>query len=388
MLSIAALAGEAAWGLASEVVRLGDGSWIAVQLDAPAYHAGQVLSGKVIAAINSPVVCDDVSVVVQLEEATYWDAETSRTVWEDAPAGHAGHAAHNSHAPGQAPPPRVSRVVWEHAARQYRGTLFREVVRVAALTSVLPPGMWQWPFSYAIPPGAPGVVKFRRSEEAGDPAWRAMGRRKETRAEVSFSIAAVLQCRGVFSSQLRSSQEIVVNPFFDWSKMAPARASTAGAVVVCCCFNKGPVLLNSTCDKSAYQAGEVVQVSANIQNDSTYAFRRMTSKLIRTIVISDGAGGAHRIVDRICAASYEGVPAKSAVVREMPLTLESPSGFLPSIQAPHVQVQYTFVCECDVPYAPDISCSMPMTIYQPAPAVSSFAAAFGGAVPANAQAFV
>jgi hypothetical protein len=286
MMSIGSMLGETMWQLSNSVVRMNDGSWIAVQLDAPSFTAGQVLTGKVVAAIMTPVVCDDVSVIVELEEATYWDAESSHVI-------HEGHGDH-----------RHSRTIWTHTAHQHRGVLFREVVRVAALPSLLPAGMWQYPFSYQIPPQVPGVVKFRKAQGSRDPNWG--GRMLETRAEVNFCLRAVLSCRGVFSNELRSSQEIVVDPLFDYAKMQPAHAAAAGAVVVCCCFNKGALTLNSACDKSAYQGGEVMKVCANVKNDSTVALRKLSSKLVRTVLISDGAGGATRMTDVIARADYEG----------------------------------------------------------------------------------
>lgn len=234
----------------------------------------------------------------------------------------------------------------------------------------------------------PGVVKFRRTEDPQDPHWRSMGRKKEYRAEVAFTMKAMLQCRGVFSNDLRSSQELVVNAAFDWNKMQPQKASTAGAVVVCCCLNKGNVVLNTSYDKAAYQAGETMHVTANIQNDSTVAVRAMVSKLQRIIMLRDGSGHSHRIVDTMCTARFEGVPAKSAAVRDMPLQLMSATGFLPSINSPHLTISYTFSCVCDVPWAFDIVTDTPVLVYQPAPTVSTFAAAFGGQVPPAAVAFM
>ena len=366
MLSIAALAGEVAWGMANQVIRMGDGSWIAIQMDAPAFTAGSQMAGKVVASIVNPVVCDDVSVLIELEENVYWDAEWSTTVTE-------GEGEH-----------RRSRTIWHHENRGFRGTLFRDVIRVAALgSSMLPPGLWQYPFIYNIPPGAPGVMKFRKLEDFRDPAARQLGRQKETRAEVNFRVSAQLCARGVFSQALRSEQELVVNPLFDYSKMSPQKAAKTGNVLLCCCIPRGTVTLNTACDKAAYQAGETMRVTAQVQNASHSAVRRMVAKLKRAIALRDAAGHVLRMEDVLCQASFEGVAPQSAGERDMPLTLMAPAGFLPSISTPHVTVSYWFTCEADIAYAFDIVCSMPVTIYTPAPAMSSFAAAFGGQVPAG-----
>lgn len=65
--------------LLSPSPQLGDGSFIAVQTDKPSYHAGEMMTGKIVAQINSPVVCDEVSLKVRLKEKVEWDDETSRT---------------------------------------------------------------------------------------------------------------------------------------------------------------------------------------------------------------------------------------------------------------------------------------------------------------------
>lgn len=336
MLSIGALLGEASWAMSNQVLRLHDGSWVAVKTDANSYVAGQVITGQVIASIMNPVVCDNVSVIIELEENVYWEAESSHTYSE-------GTGEH-----------RKTRTVWEHYVRSFLGTVFRDVVRVAALPSILPPGLWQYGFTYAIPPSVPGVVKFRRMEASGDPSWRQMGRQREVRAEVNFVLKAVLQQRGVFMNELRSAQELTVNPFFDWAKMQPARASAAGRVLTCCCIPRGSVILNSTHDKAAYQCGETMNASVHVQNDSSVAMRKMSSKLVRTVILSDATGATHRVTDVLCRADFPGLEQKATAERAMPLTLASPSGFLPTIAAPHVKVFYEFVVTMDIPWAPDV----------------------------------
>ncbi len=76
-MAIAAIAGEEAWAFASNLIKLGDGSWIAVQLDKPAYFAGEVLSGRVNAQIHSPVVCDCVALKIRVKEKVQFDEEAS-----------------------------------------------------------------------------------------------------------------------------------------------------------------------------------------------------------------------------------------------------------------------------------------------------------------------
>lgn len=75
----AAAAGEAAWAMASNLISMADGSTILVQLDKPSYNAGETMTGRVIAYVCSPVVCDEVAVKVRLKSKTEWDAEVAHT---------------------------------------------------------------------------------------------------------------------------------------------------------------------------------------------------------------------------------------------------------------------------------------------------------------------
>lgn len=69
-LSMLAIAGEEAWSFASNLLKLGDGSFIAVSLDKPSYNAGETMTGKVVAQIMSPVVCDEVALKVRLASSS------------------------------------------------------------------------------------------------------------------------------------------------------------------------------------------------------------------------------------------------------------------------------------------------------------------------------
>lgn len=66
----------------SNLIKLGDGSWITVQTDKPSYYAGETITGKVVAHIMSPVKCDRVAVKVCAKEKVHWHDEIARTEWE------------------------------------------------------------------------------------------------------------------------------------------------------------------------------------------------------------------------------------------------------------------------------------------------------------------
>lgn len=366
----AAAAGEAAWAMASNLISMADGSTILVQLDKPSYNAGETMTGRVIAYVCSPVVCDEVAVKVRLKSKTEWDAEVAHTRYE-------GEGEE-----------RKAIVTYTHEEKKGKHTVFKDKIVVSKVDHMLPPGTYAYPFSYTIPSYVPGVSKFKRKQMAHDPEWKKEGREIEHKATLVFTVKACLQTAGMFSRELKSRQEITVNPFFDWSKMQPARASNSGQVLICCCIDKGKVTLTSTHDKAAYQAGETALCQAIINNESTVNITNMVAKLTRSIQMSDGKGAMKSWYDVMATATFQGVPEKSTATRDMPLRLSSSLGpLLPSIDSPHLKISYKFEAECSIPWAPDIEAHLPLVIYQPSPPVSGMAA-FTQALPPAVMAYV
>lgn len=331
MATIAAIAGEMAWQMASNLISMSDGSTILVQLDKASYNAGEVMSGRVIAYICSPTVCDQVAVKLRLKSKVEWDAEVAHTHYE-----------------GEGEQRRAI-TTYEHLEKKGKHTVFKDTVVVSHIDHMLPPGTYSYPFTYRIPDSVPGVSKFKRQQAASDPEWRKEGRMLEHKAQLVFTVKACLQTAGAFSKELKSRQEITVNPFFDWSRMQPTRASNSGQVIVCCCFNKGSVTLTTTHDKAAYQAGETALCQAVVQNNSTVNITNMVAKLTRSILMSDGKGANRSWYDVMATAVFAGVPEKSTQTRDMPLKLLSSAGpLLPSINSPFLKISYKFEAECSV----------------------------------------
>ena len=85
--------------------------------------------------------------------------------------------------------------------------------------------------------------------------------------------------------------------------MAPLHHENSGEVRVCCCFARGVVKLSCDFDKSAYAAGETVQVRARIQNDSKENVKAMKVRLVRFITLRDSAGQSFEISDVVANAA-------------------------------------------------------------------------------------
>ena len=279
------------------------------------YYAGETITGKVIASLMSPRQAQQVVVKVSGKETVEWDDERTETVFE-------GEGEQ-----------RKSRTVHHHHERRAKHKLFKDLIIVSAVNHILPPGVWEYPFSYTLRRDAPGCVKYHSSTQSADPHWRQQGRQNHVKvlarargvccdratrvpcshtalaptpvtprqsdegplrraspppccphtalvptpptpspphlqAKIVYSFKAAMQNGQVFSRDIKGSQEVVVNSFFDWSKMHPAHAERAGNVWLCCCIPRGKVTVSADFDKSAYAGGETALIKAVIDNES------------------------------------------------------------------------------------------------------------------------
>ena len=359
------LIGEAAMGMQNNLVRSFDGSFVAIQTDKGAYYAGDTMMGFVVAQLNSPRQVDRVLVRVTCTEETMWDQEIAR-----------------SHTEGEGDKKRTV-TVYEHREHFGREAVLSALVVVSAQPMLLGAGQYKYPFSFTFDRALPGCARYSRTTNASDPHWQREGRQLRARGEIVYRLEAVYDIAGVFAADLTCSQMLTVNQFFDWSKMQPLRAEASGEVRLCCCIPRGAVTLSCDFDKSAYAAGETVQVRARIRNDSKENVKAMKVKLVRFISLRDNAGQSHEISDVVARATYPGVEKLSAAERDLPLPLRNDNGaLLPGTSGRKFGCRYEFAVDCDLFCAPDIRVAMRPNIYSPAPATWG-RAALGVAVPAG-----
>lgn len=276
-----------------------------------------------------------------------------------------------------------TREVFEHHTHKSKDKFFKQVITISQVGHVLPPGEWAYPFSYNLPKDFPGIVKYRKTSKARDPHHHDP---LVSEASVVFKLKACLETHGKFSRDLKSRQELTVNPYFDWATLQPQAVTKKGEVYWCCCFPQGEVTLDCRFDRGAYAGGETAQIAARIKNDSACDVAHMKVKLMRFITLSDGKGHTHRYTDCLAESKYDGVVKKSEAGRHLPLPLKMSGGqgFLSSIKTRNVEVRYQIEVECDISMAFDIEAHLPVTIYQPAPAVNPVMAMFPGGMPAFA----
>ena len=205
---------------------------------------------QVVAHIMSQKQADRVVVKVSGKEVVEWDDERMETIFE-----------------GEGDQ-RKSRTIYHHHEHKAKHKMFKDVIIVSQLAHMLPPGTWEYPFSYQLRPDLPGCVKYKTHTQSNDPEWRRMGRHNDVKAKIVYSFKAAIQNGSVFARDIKGCQEVVVNGFFDWNKLRPAHAEKAGNVYLCCCIPRGKVTVIADFDKSAYAAGETAQIKAVIHNES------------------------------------------------------------------------------------------------------------------------
>jgi len=189
---------------------------VGVQTDKGSYTAGEVIQGCVVLQNNSQRPVDRVMIKISVKEKVHWDEEISRT---------------QSSGEG---PDRKTWTEYSHHRRVGKTTHLKELVCVSQVPHLLAPGSYSYPFQYILRPDLPGSARFFKKQEASDPAWRGNGRQLETSCEITFKIKAFVAVNDVFSRDIRSEQEIVVNPAFSWSSMNPAFGEKRGQVLFCC----------------------------------------------------------------------------------------------------------------------------------------------------------
>jgi len=121
-----------------------------------------------------------------------------------------------------------------HQRRFGKTTHLKELVCVSQISHVLQPGAYSYPFQYVLRADLPGTARFSRRVDAQDPQWRGSGRQLETHCELTFKVKAFVSVNDVFSRDIRSEQEIPLNPTFNWSSMNPAFGEKKGQVLFCC----------------------------------------------------------------------------------------------------------------------------------------------------------
>jgi len=353
---------------------------LAITTDKGYYVSGEMITGTIYAQIFNPISCRAIVVQCVGYEKTEWNERRTR----------------NEQKPGTNPPEYEV----HHEIHRHRGkkTFFNVTVPVYNLMNgTLMPGTYTWPFQYQLPDGIPGSFYERRELGHIEPNTRFFDdnfygesfydsddeldykgprngferryERPDLHAVVHYKLKATIDVNGMFIPNLHAKQALVVNPRLAVN-LAAQTATKSTDVTVCCCIKKGTATLQCAFDKNAYTAGEVAQINADINNQSTKELR-MAVKLYRTLRLQNNTGYAK--VERIAVneADYPGAPPLEHCQRNMPLPLSSPQ-IKPTTQGQFVSCTYEYGVVGKVSWGTDIHINLPVQIYAPQPPPGTF----------------
>lgn len=333
-----------------------------IRTDQPNYVAGQVVTGSVYVQILVP--CNPTSITLQLngfDQAEWW--------WKEAYQVEDGRNEDGS--------PRYrtewrERFSWEGRPREASIRNFFQVTcplfqNFNMWGGVFPPGAYQFPFQFQLPPGLPGDF----SEVAG------LGNDTGYAAKVVYTLRAFLDCPGfnqdVFHEQPLIIDEQVRNPLVGIYK----NPTFSQQVKMCCCIDKGIVTVDCTFDASFYQVGQVVNAIVSIDNQSECEIKNLNVKLCRYMRLRSHASSMRKDFGRdvLNTLSFPGVPPKTTKLN-IPCGVQciarhgqpavQPQTTNPNPMA-SVHVTYKVQVECSIDWAPDVDIYMPIEIYQAIP---------------------
>jgi hypothetical protein len=332
-----------------------------IRTDQPNYVAGQMVTGVVIAQIVQP--CQPKTVTLSLvgyDRAEWW--------WKEQ------HQVQEGVDENGMPRYRTEwreRCSWEGSDRGRSRRLFFEVAfplfaNFNMWGGVFPPGAYQFPFQFMLPPGLPG--DFSEFYES-DPSDGYI-------AEVRYVLRAFLDCPG-FAQDTFHEQPIIIDEQVRGGLVIYKHPTVTQNVLFCCCIDKGIVSVDCTFDKSFYQVGEAVNALVSVNNQSQVNIDNLRVKLCRFVRLHSNASGMHKDFGReiLNVAEFGMVPAgtlrPNVTCGVLCLARPGRPAVQPQTTNPNpqasVRVDYKVQIECSIPWCPDVDIYMPITIYQAVP---------------------
>jgi hypothetical protein len=315
-------------------------NFIFLKTDRADYVAGQEVKGNVFVNINSPISCNGIFLTLQGHETTEWAESKTRQVPDGRDQN--GHERYRT----------------EHYVVNHRGdhTIIKSRNMLYNLAGQkLVPGQYTFPFVFRLPAGIPGTFRYHEHK---------------TTAIVAYHVEVEADAKEWFSD-VTHRQPLTIYPMLQAEVKAVREQRTAN-VMVCCCINKGAATMTVHFDKNCYVPGEVCRIICEAQNNSTVDFNAIKVKVYRQLTLR-AMGHQHRDNRELVHQLFPGVKAGAQDVgekaRQVPVQLGDSMGglFVPETNGRLVDCKYWAEVEFDIPYAPDISIRLPLTIYAPQP---------------------
>lgn len=312
---------------------IGGSNQIFIHTEKQQYYSGEVVSGTVMLSVGSPMNVDSINVKLSGYEQAQFKYEVSRQV--PAPT------KEN---------PNATRTEYETRQAREERTFFRRKYNLYAVKSTMMPGNYCFPFQFTLENHLPGT--FTLNTEHGS----------STDARVRYECRAEVQVPGIFESNLKHYQDILIcQPLKNGMMAIDTYKETK--VTFLCCIPKGTVSLAATIDKNAYAPGECVMLRLIVDNSKSQV-DLSSFKFHLTQDITLFAGGQSKSMSRVVVTNRcDGVRKGDRIDRNMAVQL--PLHCEPSTDGYLVKCKYTLVVELSVPWSPNVRVIQPVQVYAP-----------------------
>eukprot|EP00741_Cyanophora_paradoxa_P025738 tig00000391_g24837.t1 len=230
---------------------------------------------------------------------------------------------------------------------------FRVKIPLASYPSQIPPGAYQWPFTFALPPSLPSSFHYQRGRD---------------HAEVAYKLKAIVEVPGLLKPNIKSTQKVAVRQRFS-NLITAQRKEIEDTVRFFCCIPRGRIKIEMWCDKSAYVPGETAQIYAKIDNKSSNDVRSVSGELIARTTLRSSSGRTETNEARPARLNSDGSDLQAGVVqKERVIPLLLPADLQPSVEGKHVKHEYLLDVEVDAGSCTcNITCQIPVVVYAPSP---------------------
>ncbi|MEW5313995.1 MAG: hypothetical protein WDW38_005524 [Sanguina aurantia] len=274
------------------------GNGIYVHLAQQTYFTGDTVTGTILLNVTKPFPCSSILLKVEGHEEVRWTERVQRS----------------ERVLGGDPNLNETRMVAVHIPHHARRSILEVNVPLHSYPQECIPGQYQFPFTFQLPVNLPSTFTF------ADHGFSEGGRYSDTMGVIRYSVAAECVVPGVFTCNLRGARDLTLLQRITFS---PAQlTSTAHQHVrCCCCCNKGSASVTARVERGMLHAGETVNVSVSVENQSTVQFLQTEVRLCRAVHLTTGSSTrdhADAVALAVCpglmpGTSSRGVPVCLAV---------------------------------------------------------------------------
>eukprot|EP00727_Mastigamoeba_balamuthi_P012794 m51a1_g8137 hypothetical protein (314) ;mRNA; f:14514-16001 len=219
-------------------------------------------------------------------------------------------------------------------------TFFKNEAVLYQINQVMPAGHYNYPFSFQLPAGLPGIF-FDERRVWGD---------NKIKSAIVYKVKVFLDVPG---KDLKCSQKIVISEAV-CRAMTPLHDKKDKGFLLA----KGKLKMEYWLEKNVFCPGEVVPIKVKVDNESSKKVNHIKAKLMRDLKVK-AKGETRTLTEEVSRDTFEGVDKKSEL--EKVFNYKLPNVF-PSTNGKLVQCNYHLDIECDVPMAADLEHHVPIAI--------------------------